>query len=372
MQIAALLLLLLVAGTAFGATQEQIDQITTVIERLCLSGNNYQLKANVGGRIQFFRLMPGAQGGIQVDVKNSTGGVNYLNEQIRLEFDKQTRDCMQPHINRLIDVIVGAPSNKPAPKTRPTPTPDKQSKSSESPPKIPAVSIEGVLPLHVWEKQPGPGKTPFTEHRLGFIAKVQNNRPFAIRINLATIEGCVPVPLGAGELMLIPGETPLPQPVTVDAAYQERQKNTIQRIRISAVIRKDSIEIPASGIGYTGILFPITGGRTGALHIVPETVTITGKCDAIKKFSPQPSVQQLFKIGPIHYTFPNDIAAEFYTEQLSLTLHFSSEVLKVNPKNFGKLTGIIAMHWSSLLLPQMYEVPDDLYAPIEKNRDPKS
>ena len=104
MQIAALLLLLLVAGTAFGATQEQIDQITTVIERLCLSGNNYQLKANVGGRIQFFRLMPGAQGGIQVDVKNSTGGVNYLNEQIRLEFDKQTRDCMQPHINRLQQV----------------------------------------------------------------------------------------------------------------------------------------------------------------------------------------------------------------------------------------------------------------------------
>jgi hypothetical protein len=44
----------------------------------------------------------------------------------------------------------------------------------------------------------------------------------------------------------------------------------------------------------------------------------------------------------------------------------------VNPKTFGKLTGVIAKHWSSLLLPQMYEVPDDLFAPIEKNRDPKS
>jgi hypothetical protein len=114
------------------------------------------------------------------------------------------------------------------------------------------------------------------------------------------------------------------------------------------------------------------GGSTGALHIVPETVTTTGKCDAIKKFSPQPSVQQLFKIGLIHYTFPSDIAAAFYSEQLTLTLHFSSEVLKVNPKTFGKLTGVIAKHWSSLLLPQMYEVPDDLFAPIEKNRDPKS
>jgi hypothetical protein len=222
--------LLLAGGTAFGATQEQIDQITTLIERLCLSGSNYQLKANAGGRIQFFRLIPGAQGGIQVDVKNSTGGVNYLNEQIRLEFDKQTRDCMQPHINRLINLIVGAPSSKPAPQKRPTPNPDKQSKRSESPPKLPALSIEGVLPLHVWEKQLGPEKRSYTEHRLGFIAKVQNNRPFPIRVNLATIEGCVPVPLTAGEQMLIPGETPLPEPVIIDAAYGERQKNTFSEL----------------------------------------------------------------------------------------------------------------------------------------------
>jgi len=373
MQIAALLLWLLAGGTAFGATQEQIDQITSVIERLCLSGSNYQLRANLGGRIQFFRLMPGAQGGIQVDVKNSTGGVSYLNEQIRLEFDKQTRDCMQPHINTLIDLILDKPTTrKPAPQKRPTPTPDKQSKGSESPPKTSALSIDGVLPLHVWEKQAGPEKTSFTEHRLGFIAKVQNNRPFAVRVNLATIEGCVPVPLIAGEEMLIPGETPLRKPVIIDRAYAERERNTIQRIRISGVIRKDSNEIPSLGIGYTGILFPLMGGRGGALFHVPETVTTTGKCDAIKNFSPQPSVQQVFKIGPVHYTFPSDIAVQFYTEQLSLAIHFSTDVLKVNPKTFGKLIGLTAEDWSSLLLPQMYEVPDNLFTPVEKTRRPKS
>src|SRR6266508_5546569 len=101
MMFLTILLLMVLTGTqAQGATQEQIDQITRVIERLCLSGNNYQLKANVGGSVRILKIAPGAKAEIDVNVKNTTGGVHYLNEQIRLQFDKQTRDCMQPHIDK--------------------------------------------------------------------------------------------------------------------------------------------------------------------------------------------------------------------------------------------------------------------------------
>ena len=248
----------------------------------------------------------------------------------------------------------------------------KQAKDPESRPKIPAISVLGALPIHVWEKTPGPDKISFTNHRLGFIAKIQNNTNSLVRVNVAVIEGCVPVSLFAGENMLIPGESRLPEPVIIDEAYSERQKTTIQRIKLSGTIRPDSREISGSGIGYAGILFPLMGGGTGALHIVPETVTTTGKCDAIKKSTPQPSVQQLFKMGPVHYTFPSDIAHGFHTGQLNVHLHLGSDILQINSKTFGKLFGIRAELWPSLLLPQMYEVPDDLFPPIEKHLNPKS
>jgi hypothetical protein len=255
-------------------------------------------------------------------------------------------------------------SQAPSVKTR-------QAKDLETRSKVPDISVIGALPLHLWEKTQGPDKIAFTNHRLGFIAKVQNNRNSPVRVNVAVVEGCVPVSLIVGDQMLIPGESPLPEPVIIDKGYGELQKTTIQRVRLSGTIRSDSREIPASGIGYVGILFPFMGGRTGALLIVPETVTKTGKCDAIKKSTPQPSVQQLFEMGPVHYTFPKDLAAQFHTGQLAVRLYVGSEVVEINPKGFGKLLSVHADKWPSLLLPEMYEVPDEHYPPIERYVNPK-
>ena len=142
MIVLTILLLMFITTQALGATQEQIDQITTVIERLCLSGNNYQLKANVAGSVRFLKIAPGGKAGIDVDVKNSKGGVNYLNEQIRLEFDKQTRDCMQPHIDKLINIILGGSQVPPKKLGSDTKIASQSQKPSTAGPSSPAKSRE--------------------------------------------------------------------------------------------------------------------------------------------------------------------------------------------------------------------------------------
>jgi hypothetical protein len=93
--------------SAVAADQAEIDQITNVIERFCLSGKQYQLTADVSGNISIKSLLPGAQGKADVNIKNTTGAVGYLNEEIRRLVDTDTRGCMQPYINRIINIIQG-------------------------------------------------------------------------------------------------------------------------------------------------------------------------------------------------------------------------------------------------------------------------
>jgi hypothetical protein len=144
------------------------------------------------------------------------------------------------------------------------------------------VIVSGILPIHLWEKHQGPEKVTFTDHQLGFILKVKNDTSSSVQVNVVVLDGCVPVPLHASREMLINGEM-LPKPLIMNKAYAELQKTTIQRIRVSGNIRPDSREVPALGVAHVGVLFPLPSGRSGALIAVPETVTTTGKCEAIKR-----------------------------------------------------------------------------------------
>ena len=54
--------------------QGKIDQLITVIERLCLSGAQYQLTADANGNINLQNLTPGAQGAINVNIRQQMEG----------------------------------------------------------------------------------------------------------------------------------------------------------------------------------------------------------------------------------------------------------------------------------------------------------
>jgi hypothetical protein len=58
-----------------------------------------------------------------------------------------------------------------------------------------------------------------------------------------------------------------------------------------------------------------------------------------------------------------DLAPEFRDGRLKIRLHVGSEVLEINPKILGELKSVLSKSWSSLALPQMYEVPESGYSP---------
>jgi hypothetical protein len=105
------LILLFPPNAGYGADQGKIDQLITVIERLCLSGAQYQLAADANGNINLQSLAPGAQGTISVNIRQQTGGVGYLREEIRSKVEDHVRGCMAPYISQLIDVILDRPKS---------------------------------------------------------------------------------------------------------------------------------------------------------------------------------------------------------------------------------------------------------------------
>jgi Bacterial SH3 domain len=105
-----LLLPLILATFSFdsshGADQSKVDQLVRVIERLCLSGAQYQLEASADGDINLNNLSAGSQGSVRVNVKQQPGAVGYIRDEIRLKVDDGIRGCMAPWIGSLIDVIL--------------------------------------------------------------------------------------------------------------------------------------------------------------------------------------------------------------------------------------------------------------------------
>ena len=101
--------LLFTPCTVLGANQSQIDQLILVIERLCLSGAQYQLAADADGNIDLRNLAAGPQGTINVNIREQMGGVGYLREEIRSKVEDHVRGCMAPYISQLIDVILDKP-----------------------------------------------------------------------------------------------------------------------------------------------------------------------------------------------------------------------------------------------------------------------
>ena|SRR5579863_5801500 len=87
--------------TANAADQGKINQTIDVIEEFCLSGKSYDFKASAMGTI----TLRGPKGTIEANVKKTSGGVGYFNESIRKEVDDATRICMQPYVNKVIQLI---------------------------------------------------------------------------------------------------------------------------------------------------------------------------------------------------------------------------------------------------------------------------
>lgn len=131
------------------AEQTAAEQAIAAVKELCLAGSQYDLKADAKGNLSFSKLLPGAFGNVSVNARSSPGAAAIFDDKVRRLADSDIRDCIKPHIPKIIDAILsgGAPLSTQqkdvlrAP-SKSTPKPNTQSKldSSTSSSAAPAAS----------------------------------------------------------------------------------------------------------------------------------------------------------------------------------------------------------------------------------------
>jgi hypothetical protein len=112
MRFGSLLPLILIASvgqsaSAAPADERRIDRAVAVVKELCLVGKQFDLSADASGNLTFRSLRPGGQGSVSVNVRESEGATAIFDQRLRVIADAETRACIEPHIPRIVDAILG-------------------------------------------------------------------------------------------------------------------------------------------------------------------------------------------------------------------------------------------------------------------------
>lgn len=222
----------------------------------------------------------------------------------------------------------------------------------------PDIEILGAMPVHLYGSLQGPDKIKFPIHKLAFIFKVENSSPTSAILQMAMIEGCTPLSPMEAEMSL-PSKDRLPSGTNINV-FQERHKNTIQRISTTAAIHQNSKAIPGYSVSYMGAVFSLP--NQGASMSVRGSVSLKGECKEIRVSNSNPAVSQLLKIGGMQ-NFPKDITPEFRDGRLKLTLFIGSHKITAMLHKIKPLISLSLKRWNELSFPQMYENPNPSYPP---------
>jgi hypothetical protein len=106
---ASLFVLLYVCSSVY-AQETKPDRAIRAVKELCLTGTQFDLKADAKGNLTLRKLLPGGEGAVSVNVRESTGAAAIFDEKIRQIADEDIRRCIQPHIKPIIDAILGEKS----------------------------------------------------------------------------------------------------------------------------------------------------------------------------------------------------------------------------------------------------------------------
>jgi len=98
----------LVAGSSQSVAQDrtQANQAIKAVKELCLTGDQFDLKADGKGNLTFLKLVPGAKGSVSVNVRESAGAAAIFDERLRKEADQDIRNCIKPYIQKIINAIL--------------------------------------------------------------------------------------------------------------------------------------------------------------------------------------------------------------------------------------------------------------------------
>jgi hypothetical protein len=88
------------------AQTPKADHAIKAVKELCLVGTQYDLKADASGNLTLVKLVPGGRGAVSVNVRESSGAAAIFDDKLRVSADKEIRECIKPHIGRIINAIL--------------------------------------------------------------------------------------------------------------------------------------------------------------------------------------------------------------------------------------------------------------------------
>jgi hypothetical protein len=136
----------------------------------------------------------------------------------------------------------------------------------------------------------------------------------------------------------------------------DRHKRTVQRIRVSGVVRAGSVAIPAYSTEYVGGVFLLEPG--GAYHGFTGSVSLEGKCSEIKTLNTRPTLFQFLEMETV--CRPRSLREEFSNGQLKTSLFVGDRQFVFDPELINQHVRTVAWkEWPDILLAQMYENPED-------------
>ena len=224
------------------------------------------------------------------------------------------------------------------------------------------IIVQGVMAVHLREQVFGPENVRFVDHRLGFIVKAFNPATVPKIVEVVILEGCIPIDPWFPREAFIDRDL-LPEQLIFNEELAVLAKTAVQKIRMTGAVRADSSVLPPGGVGYVGVLLPLPTGKSGAKIVVEDSASLKGPCSKITKAYSQPTIMDLLTIGPLHNSWPRDLAQSFRNGSLQIKLHVGGKILTIQPSRLGKLYSLTWKSWRSLDLARMYEVPDTDYSP---------
>lgn len=94
------------------ANESKADAAIAAVKKLCLVGSQFDLTVDANGNLSLVKLMPSAKGNASVNVRASNGAAAIFDDQVRRLADRDIRDCIKPHISKIIDAILNDGDNK--------------------------------------------------------------------------------------------------------------------------------------------------------------------------------------------------------------------------------------------------------------------
>lgn len=234
----------------------------------------------------------------------------------------------------------------------------------------PNLEILGALPIHLYEEDKifsadQQSAQKMFHHRLAIIFKVKNPSSTSAVIHTALIEGCVKMD------HVIPAEQSLPPDEQIELngkqmkEISERHSETVQSIRVTGIFQDPSLSsfpVPSQAIEYVGVLFPTS---SGPYYVVPGSASRRGECSKIKITNKWATIDQILENAWPH-GFPKGLRKEFGDGKLKIVLFGADNEIPILP---AQIKPIISMRWdiwSDLLLPSMFENPQDTFPPVKK------